>query len=133
VTSLTELREAGERATPGPWASEPDTGAGRVWVQRKRTKYGALKDMEPLFNVRGHDAYRQREADAALVVLARNNWDALLDVVEAAEQFKRADEDAANLAGVGAYDEEDERRFVAARGNLFSSLVRFRDTQDTTA
>lgn len=56
------IRGRAEKATPGPWRAEPDTHAGRVWVQRGRTRDGA--DCEPLFNVRGGESYAQRAADA---------------------------------------------------------------------
>jgi hypothetical protein len=43
-------------------------------------------------------------------------------VVKAAEAWKKADEDAANLAGVGAYTEEDERVYANARSDLAAAL-----------
>jgi hypothetical protein len=92
AAKLAAMREHEQRATPGPWYSEPNTGAGRVWVQIGRRHF-ADADCEPLFNVRylGTPAtdeqrwreYVQREADAAFIVTARTAMPRLLAAVEA--------------------------------------------------
>lgn len=71
-----------DAATEGPWRAEPNTGAGRVWVQIGRQRHDA--DCEPLFRVRGGPSYEQRAADAAFIVEARSAMPRLLKVAEAA-------------------------------------------------
>ena len=75
------IRATTDAATEGPWRAEPNTGAGRVWVQIGRQRHDA--DCEPLFNVRGGAEYAQREADAAFIVAARSAMPRLLAAVEA--------------------------------------------------
>lgn len=71
LARLDELEALARAATPGPWVAEPKTAAGNVWVQRKPTQHGALKDCEPLFSVRDEQSYKQREADARFIAAAR--------------------------------------------------------------
>lgn len=92
AAELAAIREREQQATPGPWYSEPNTGAGRVWVQIGRRHF-ADADCEPLFNVRylGTPAtdeqqrreYVQREADAAFIVTARSAMPHLIAALEA--------------------------------------------------
>jgi hypothetical protein len=97
---LGAARKHCEAATAGPWYNEPNTGAGRVWVQIGR-KHFPDADCEPLFNVRNHGGsptaqdYRQREADAAFIVAARKLMPALLGAVEAARKIIAEWEDEA--------------------------------------
>ena len=76
-----EMQRLEEKRSPGEWVQEPDTGAGRVWVQRikntsawsKCARILGAPDCEPLFNVREGDGsvkaatYKQREHDAAFI------------------------------------------------------------------
>lgn len=78
---LAAIRATTAAATEGPWRAEPNTGAGRVWVQIGRSRHDA--DCEPLFRVRGGPSYEQREADAAFIVAARSGVPRLLTAVEA--------------------------------------------------
>ena len=96
---LDAIKARAEAATPGPWRQEPDTFAGRVWVQRcagGRWFNSKQADCEPLFAVRGGDAYKQREADAGFIAHART------DVPELVAEVERLREE---LAGVRVANE----------------------------
>lgn len=92
TAELAAIRERERAATRGPWRLEPNTGAGRVWVQIGARPHEA--DCEPLFRVRTlrptfrpedqQREYRQRGADAAFIVAARSDIPRLLAAVEAA-------------------------------------------------
>lgn len=117
VPDVSEGRRLLTEAAEEPWVQEPNTHAGRVWVQRAPLHHG--KDCEPLFAFRDLgtkrndderlEAYRQREADASLIVWLRNNAAALLDAAEAVARVE-AERDKALLIGVDA--ERRERRLI---------------------
>jgi hypothetical protein len=113
VTSLTELREAGKRATPGPWKQD---GPNLDLVVQD-----GASGREPMVAATDPDDRERGRDDAALIALMRNNWDALLDVVEAAQGFETAEQ-------VG-----EPWQSAECRRALFGALARLRDTQDTTA
>ncbi len=87
AAALDKIRERAKAATPGPWRNEPNTGAGRVWVQISRHR--GDRDCEPLFNVRSPgrnpstEEYQQRAADAGFIAHARTDVPRLLAVVDA--------------------------------------------------
>jgi len=99
---LAEVRQREQAATPGEWRNEPNTGAGRVWVQIGRRRDEA--DCEPLFNVRAlgrnptAEEYRQRAADAGFIAHARADVPALLAALEAAMRFHAPKETANGTA-----------------------------------
>ena len=82
MLDLDAIEARAEAATPGPWRNEPDTGAGRVWVQRGYFRDEA--DCEPLFSLRGKEAYEQRSADADFIARARTDIPALVAELRAA-------------------------------------------------
>jgi hypothetical protein len=41
AATLAQIRAVTDSATKGPWHAEPNTGAGRVWVQRSPRKHEA--------------------------------------------------------------------------------------------
>lgn len=99
LLDLDAIKARCEAATPGPWANEPDTGAGRVWV-----RINHRGDFEPIWPWRGHwrrlfqvrtdrdretwteDAKREvfaaRARDGAFVAAARTDVPALVAEVE---------------------------------------------------
>jgi len=117
AAELSEMRKRANAASPGPWLAEPDTLAGRVWVQRRNRNWlGLAKDLEPIFSVRGEppEAYRQREQDALFVAAARTDVPRLLDEIDRLtaqrEKLRAALGDvSADLAELGAV--------FAAKGN----------------
>jgi hypothetical protein len=90
AATLNEWREIGQAATKGPWRAEPNTAAGRVWVQLERHRDRA--DREPLFNFRSlrepvdeaerNRQFAQREADAVFIATARNAMPLLLSALD---------------------------------------------------
>ncbi len=83
---LDAIEKRANAASPGPWQTEPNTYAGRVWVQRSPVKHRWHgKDCEPLFNVRDKDGYEQREKDAVFIAHAREDVPALVAKVRALE------------------------------------------------
>lgn len=82
---LAAVKARAAAATEGPWRQEPNTAAGRVWVQMSR-HYGHA-DLEPLFSVRSRQSgkraeFEQREADAEFIAHARTDVPALVEVAE---------------------------------------------------
>jgi hypothetical protein len=69
---LERLRKASAEATPGPW--EVDETEEDLFVMRGDASAWICRDMDEV-------------ADAALIALARNHLDALLDVAEAAREM----------------------------------------------
>ena len=103
MLDLDVIEARAEAATPGPWRNEPDTGAGRVWVQRGYFRDEA--DCEPLFSLRGKEAYEQRSADADFIAHARTdipNLLAALDELEAENKELKLD-----LAAAEHYTTDD--------------------------
>ena len=88
MLDLDVIEARAEAATPGPWRNEPDTGAGRVWVQRGYFRDEA--DCEPLFSLRGKEAYEQRSADADFIARARTDIPALVAELRAAREVVEA-------------------------------------------
>jgi hypothetical protein len=92
---LALLKELDAARTPGEWRAEPNTAAGRVWVQRSHDE-----DCEPLFAFRTHkswwphrgqtreefeaEQYRRREADARFIAACSTAVPLLIEVAEAA-------------------------------------------------
>lgn len=72
MTTLDELRRLLAEATPGEWETVPELGGSRAFIRS-----GARCV-----------ATRTPTSDAALIVALRNNADALLDVVEAAQKLQ---------------------------------------------
>ena len=126
VDNLDALLALEAKATPGPWEHGPETGAGSVWVykhgsplaepesprgwlrslkgrvklfmMRKRVVYGhyGLRDAPPLSGNLGDPVWAQQEANAALIVAARNSLRPLVERVKELEAQKD-----------GAYKERD--------------------------
>jgi hypothetical protein len=77
MTFCDEARKVAEGATPGPWRVRP-TGS----IYR-----GAAADAEHGYVKVVDGATFEEPADAALIAFMRNHWDAMVDVVEAAEAY----------------------------------------------
>jgi len=77
---IAAIKALTDAATGGKWVCEPNTYAGRVWVQ-----LGLDGDMEPLFNVRNKLHYEQRGHDAAFVAASREAVPALIKHIDELE------------------------------------------------
>ena len=117
MLDLDAIEARAEAATPGPWRNEPDTGAGRVWVQRGYFRDEA--DCEPLFSLRGKEAYEQRSADADFIARARTDIPALVAELRAAREVVGAAQ-----ANADTWDEHYHQRPVDR--NLVSALTAYR-------
>lgn len=78
-----------DSGTPGPWRAEPDTAAGRVWVQAGRHNHES--DLEPLFSVRTANDYATRAADARKIVAAVNALPKVAALVAAIDALPKFD------------------------------------------
>lgn len=77
MIDLSEIRRVLAQATPGPWAATYGPGEdAMVWADDT--------DAEPLAVFAGYTADAYGQADAELVVLLRNQAQALCDELEAA-------------------------------------------------
>jgi hypothetical protein len=123
MLDLDAIEARAEAATPGPWRNEPDTGAGRVWVQRGYFRDEA--DCEPLFSLRGKEAYEQRSADADFIARARTDIPALVAELRAAREVVEAAQANANT-----WDEYYHQRPVDR--NLVSALAAYRAVVGTS-
>lgn len=105
MTLSQQLREAGEKATPGAWAYRPDEYDDWGLVKGPLREFG---NYEPPFIMRGVigqfrdpdardedtlNAHRRAgtdpwQANAALIVLLRNNLDTIIAALEAQEAGK---------------------------------------------
>jgi len=84
---LAELREIGERATPGPWVSD-----GRELDQHKPHADTGEVDFYPdCHTVIGCDDKRpvDRNEDMEFIATARNNWAGMVEALEIAERTLR--------------------------------------------
>ena len=76
---LSELKELGESATSGPWVLDAHQrpNSKHVFFNLKTSDYWILSQYGGEITATG--------ADAALIAVMRNHWDALLQVAEAAQ------------------------------------------------
>lgn len=81
---LDRLREAGERATPGPWNIQGNS------VMVEADEPYVIEEVSELAS----DARLPIDEDATFIVLARNLWPLLIDALAAAEEISGRDPSA---------------------------------------
>jgi hypothetical protein len=101
--ALAALAATEAAATPPPWATDAKTMAGRVWVALGTRR--ASGDLEPMFKVRSEPDFKQREADAAEIVVARNMHPGFLAAFD--KVLKQAEEILERHRIVTTSDNED--------------------------
>jgi len=114
VTTLDELRRLLAESTPGEWETVPELGGSRAFIRS-----GARCV-----------ATRTPTSDAALIVALRNHADALLDVVEAAQDFTDAEDEWHLRHGMGRERIPYRREMDAANERLRAALARL-DPKET--
>jgi hypothetical protein len=81
---VTQARKVSEGATPGPWYVIVNDLIGGKSVATADVPASAI---DPKGSVRVPADMLGSDADATFIAFARNHWDAMVDVVEAATEF----------------------------------------------
>jgi hypothetical protein len=81
--NIEKLREIGNKATPGPWGTENSDVNGIVYL-----KPNVKQGLEPVICTLGHELpLAERIFNKKLILAAREHWEALMALVDAANRM----------------------------------------------
>lgn len=81
MTLSQQLREAGEKASPGPWEADVVSQGFLAVLNGLFAEHGSVDILSAVLD-------GQHKADARLIVLLRNNLDTIIAALEAQEAVK---------------------------------------------